>query len=56
MSQSGKVQDYLDRLPSVADLRLRLAANLEEAKLLRKLLRVAEQREELRNLNAEAAR
>lgn len=54
--ESGKAQDYLERLPPVPELRRQLAANLQEGKLLRKLLRVAEQREQFRKSQPEATR
>ena len=39
------LEEFLARIPTLEELRRRLAANLEEGKLLRKLIRIAEQRE-----------
>ena len=45
MSESkDKLDRYLDRLPKIPEIRNRLSENLREARLLRQLLKIAEQR------------
>lgn len=43
MQPQHSVREYLDRLPRVDDLRRELAANLREARLLRRLLKLSQQ-------------
>ena len=43
-----KLDQYLDRLPKVPEIRSRLSENLREARLLRQLLKLSQQREKVR--------
>jgi len=45
MGQGQKIEEILDKLPQRDQIRDRLSENLREAKLLRQLLKLAEQRE-----------
>ena len=45
MGQDITLAEYLERLPRREELRSRLAQNIEENKLLRKLLKLSEQRD-----------
>ncbi len=41
------IEEYLDQLPPSAEVRRKLAENLREARLLRKVLAISEQREKV---------
>lgn len=45
MSTQPKLAEYLSRLPSSSEVRRKLAENLREAQLLRRVLKLAEDRE-----------
>jgi|ETNvirnome_2_300_1030623.scaffolds.fasta_scaffold53590_1 hypothetical protein len=47
MAKDRKIEALLDRLPDRDQIRNRLSENLREAKLLRQLLKIAEQREKV---------
>ena len=47
MRRSKRIADLFASLPSVGDLRNRLAANIKERRLLRSLLRLAEKRADM---------
>ena len=43
--------EYIDRIPSSDEIKRRLVHNLREAKLLRQLLKLAEQREKVEEIS-----
>ena len=44
-NQKTTVDDFVEKIPSAQEVRRRLSQNLQEARLLRQLLRIALQRE-----------
>jgi len=51
MAETANVQEYIEHLPSAAEIRARIAANVAERQLLRRLLKLAEEREGARELS-----
>ena len=52
MDKETSLTEYLRRLPKPDDLRSKLARNIEENRLLRKLLRLSEQRQKVEEARA----
>lgn len=53
MSESNSaVTQYVEAIPTPEEIRKKLAANVREAKLLRQILRLAEQREKVREVSS----
>ncbi|MBN2291805.1 MAG: hypothetical protein JXM70_05230 [Pirellulales bacterium] len=47
MSESETIDEFVERIPKPEEIRQRLSANLREARLLRQILKMAEQREKV---------
>lgn len=47
MSKSETVDAFVERLPRPEEIRRKLSANYREARLLRQILKIAEQREKV---------
>ena len=48
----GKVDEYIDNLPKPAEIRLKLCENYRQANLLRRLLKLSEQREKVKEVSS----
>ena len=48
VAASRDLADYLKKMPPPDEIRRRLSANYDEAKMLRRLLRISEQREKVK--------
>ena len=46
------LDEYIERLPSSAEVRQKIAENLREAKLLRQVLKMSEQREKVEEVRS----
>lgn len=46
MPAEKSVEEFIQELPTAAEIRARIGENLNEAKLLKKMLRMAEDREQ----------
>lgn len=49
---ANKLDEYIERLPPSADVRRKIAENLREAKLLRQVLKLSEQREKVEEVRS----
>jgi hypothetical protein len=49
---ADEVESFLERLPTAADVRREIARNLREGRLLRQVLKLAEQREKVEEVSA----
>jgi len=56
MTSRLKLDEYLDRLPSSSEVRRKIAENLREAKLLRRVLKLAEDRERVSEVRQRESR
>ena len=49
--QAQSLGEFIERIPTPDEIKDRLAVNLHEAKLLRQLLKISEQRQELKEVS-----
>jgi hypothetical protein len=54
MPASTAIDNFLEQVPSSEEIRRRIAENLRQAKLLRQMLRFAEQRESVVEIHDQA--
>jgi len=48
----SQLEEYIERLPSSTEVRRKIAENLREGKLLRQVLKMAEQREKVEEVRS----